>query len=110
MFSEVGVDGRSYISSKRVIGTILILIVMICTIWLVHTEGGTDVVENLLQTAMIIAASLLGISSVTGIWKGNSFKVADDTKNDTDTHKEHIEKLNRKKFKCPYMEQEEKDR
>jgi hypothetical protein len=37
--------------------------------WLVWSEGGTQVVENLLQTLMIMSAALLGISSVTGIWK-----------------------------------------
>lgn len=34
-------------------------------------EGGTSVVESLLETSLIIAASLLGLSSVTGIFKEN---------------------------------------
>jgi hypothetical protein len=34
-------------------------------------EGGTNVVESLLETSLIIAASLLGLSSVTGIFKEN---------------------------------------
>lgn len=75
MFSETGRDGKSYVSSKRVMGVFIILIVMGCMIYLVWREGGTMVVENLLQTSLIIAASLLGISSITGIWKNGSVAV-----------------------------------
>ena len=34
-------------------------------------EGGTQVVENIMQTLLIVSSALLGISSVTSIWKGN---------------------------------------
>ena len=57
------------ISSKRVMGVVVLIVCMICTCWLVWAEGGTTVVENLLQTLMVMAAALLGISSITGIWK-----------------------------------------
>lgn len=57
------------VSSKRVMGVFVLLICMGCTIWLVISEGGTQVVENLLQTLMIMAAALLGLSTVTGIWR-----------------------------------------
>lgn len=57
------------LSSKRVFGSLIILVVLGCTIALVIKEGGTEVVENLLTTAMILGASLLGISSITNIWK-----------------------------------------
>jgi hypothetical protein len=68
-FKEImsGENGR--LSSKRVMGIIVLAVCLICTIWLVYNEGGTQVVENLLQTLMIMAAALLGISSVTSIWK-----------------------------------------
>ena len=68
-FKEIisGENGR--LSSKRVMGVIVLVVCLICTIWLVYNEGGTQVVENLLQTLMIMAAALLGISSVTSIWK-----------------------------------------
>ena len=68
-FKEImsGENGR--LSSKRVMGVIVLAVCLICTIWLVYNEGGTQVVENLLQTLMIMAAALLGISSVTSIWK-----------------------------------------
>ena len=57
------------VSSKRVMGVIVLTVCLGCTIWLVIQEGGTTVVENLLQTLMIMSAALLGISSVTSIWK-----------------------------------------
>ena len=55
------------LSSKRLFGGITILVVLGCIITLVIKEGGTNVVENLLITAMILGASLLGISSVSNI-------------------------------------------
>ena len=66
------------ISSKRVMGMIMSLVCLGCIIYLSIHDGGTVVVENLLQTTLITAASLLGISSVTGIWRGNSVKMGDD--------------------------------
>ena len=71
-FREMVSGGNGIISSKRVMGVVILTICMICTCWLVYAEGGTQVVENLLQTLMIMAAALLGISSVTGIWKKGS--------------------------------------
>ena len=68
-FREMVSGGNGIISSKRVMGVVVLTICMICTCWLVYAEGGTQVVENLLQTLMIMAAALLGISSITGIWK-----------------------------------------
>jgi sorbitol-specific phosphotransferase system component IIC len=63
-------SGSGNVSSKRVSGIISLLISLMCIIYLVLTEGGTTVVENLLQTVLIMAACLLGVSSVTSIWKG----------------------------------------
>lgn len=68
-FREMVSGENGIISSKRVMGVITLVVCMICTCWLVWSEGGTTVVENLLQTLMIMAAALLGISSITGIWK-----------------------------------------
>lgn len=97
MLSECTRLGHSYISSKRVVGVLMMVIVMSCTIYLVWKEGGSDVVENLLQTAMIISASLLGISSVTGIWKGNSMKIGEQHEQKQDQISED------KSFECPYI-------
>ena len=68
-FREMISGENGVISSKRVMGVIVLAVCMICTCWLVWAEGGTQVVENLLQTLMVMAAALLGISSITGIWK-----------------------------------------
>lgn len=54
-------------------------------IYLVVSEGGSGVVENLLQTAMVMAASLLGISSVTSIWKGNQVSMGDNPKGSSES-------------------------
>ena len=62
-------SGRGEISSKRLTCIWLILLVSFCILWLMFTEGGSNVVESLLETSLIIAASLLGLSSVTGIFK-----------------------------------------
>lgn len=76
-FREMISGGNGIISSKRVMGVIILVVCMICTCWLVWSEGGTQVVENLLQTLMIMAAALLGISSITSIWKkGNTAETA----------------------------------
>lgn len=68
-FREIVSGENGKLSSKRVVGFVVLMICVLCTCWLVYAEGGTQVVENLLQTLMIMAAALLGISSVTGIWK-----------------------------------------
>ena len=75
-------SGTGEVSSKRFSGIITLLISLGCIIYLTVNEGGTTVVESLLQTAMIIAASLLGISSVTSIWKDRKNN-SDQTKNES---------------------------
>lgn len=62
------------ISSKRVIGTVTLLLVMMCVIYLTISEGGSRAVEDLLSTAMLLAAGLLGISNITSIWKGDAWR------------------------------------
>lgn len=81
-FREMVSGGNGMLSSKRVMGVIILAVCMLCTVWLVYDEGGTQVVENLLQTLMIMAAALLGISSVTGIWKNG--KVTNTESTDTE--------------------------
>lgn len=77
-------SGSGTISSKRVTGVWLIMLVSFCIIWIMIHEGGTNVVENLLETCLIVAASLLGISSITGIFKGNQeVKVNQSKKSDS---------------------------
>ena len=51
MLSETGPDGKSHISSKRVMGTFVLIISQCCILYLTYRDGSTSVVENLLQTA-----------------------------------------------------------
>ena len=78
-FRELVSGSNGMLSSKRVMGVVILTVCMLCTIWLVYSEGGTQVVENLLQTLMIMAAALLGISSVTGIWKNGKITNTEST-------------------------------
>ena len=66
------------ISAKRLTGFLLILACIVCIIWLTATEGGTDVVESLLQTSIITGCSLLGLSSVTSIWRKGRIQTGGD--------------------------------
>lgn len=76
-FKEIVTGENGFLSSKRVMGVVVLSICVLCTCWLVYAEGGTQVVENLLQTLMIMSAALLGISSITSIWKtGKSSETA----------------------------------
>lgn len=79
-FRQLVSGANGIISSKRVMGMLVLVVCLICIIYLVVAEGGSGVVENLLQTAMVMAASLLGISSVTSIWKGNQVSMGNGSK------------------------------
>lgn len=57
-------------SSKRLVGSVAMLIALGCIVYLTISEGCSPCVEGLLQVLMITSCSLLGISSVTSIWKG----------------------------------------
>ena len=59
------------ISSKRFMGMLALTTSLCCIVYLTIIEGGTNTVENLLETTLIVSSSLLGISSVTNIWKNN---------------------------------------
>lgn len=68
-FMEKVLSAGGGISSKRLMGVVTLFIVLLCIVYLTVTSGATQIVENLLQTAMITATCLLGISNVTSIWK-----------------------------------------
>ena len=57
------------VSSKRIIGAITMLAVLGCTIYFAITEGCTNEVENIIQTLIISACGLLGITSIAGAIK-----------------------------------------
>lgn len=67
-------------SSKRLFGDIAILVALGCIIYLTVTEGCTDCVEGLLQVLIITSCSLLGLSSVTGIWKNGKVSTSQEKK------------------------------
>ena len=73
-FLQSTLSGTGNVSSKRVSGMFSLIVSLGCIVYLVITEGGTNAVENLLQTVLIMAACLLGVSSVTGIWKNPNKK------------------------------------
>lgn len=64
VFSEKGIG-----SSKRVAGMIAEVIALLCVVYLTISEGGSNCVQSLLETTIITGACLLGVASVTGIWK-----------------------------------------
>lgn len=69
VFSENGVG-----SSKRILGTLMLIVCLVCVVYLVFKEGGTSVVENILITTTAVGAGLLGLSSVTNIFKNKGNK------------------------------------
>lgn len=70
VFSEKGVG-----SVKRVAGAFMVGISMACIIYLTLTAGPVPVVQDLLQTSLITGAALLGLYSITSIWKNGSMSV-----------------------------------
>lgn len=85
-FSEKGIG-----SAKRLCGFLICSTSMGCIIYLCIRDGGTSVVEDLLQTSMITGASLLGLYSITSIWKSGQISTTKEHyKNGKLTEKEHI--------------------
>lgn len=67
-FMQLAFSENGSPSSKRVIGGLLVIGVIISTIVSVCL-GHTMFLENILNTSLIVGAALLGLSSVTSIWK-----------------------------------------
>lgn len=65
MFEEP--SGRG--SGKRLVGFLAMMVALFCIVWLVIHEGCTECVEGLLQVLIISACSLLGLTSITSIFK-----------------------------------------
>ena len=78
VFSEKGIG-----SVKRVAGTFITVISMGCIVYLTITAGPVMIVENLLQTSLITGAALLGLHSITSIWKNGSMSVGGNGKDIT---------------------------
>ena len=76
-FSEKGVG-----SAKRLAGLFISFVSMCCIVYLTITAGPVMIVENLLQTSLITGAALLGLYSITSIWKNGSMSVGGPTGKD----------------------------
>jgi coenzyme F420-reducing hydrogenase gamma subunit len=57
---------------KSTIGTVMLFGCFGCIVYLTIKEGGSDTVESLITTAMIISATLLGVNSVADVFKVNN--------------------------------------
>jgi len=78
VFSEKGVG-----SVKRVAGAFMVGVSMACIIYLTLTAGPVPIVQDLLQTSLITGAALLGLYSITSIWKNGSMSVGSGGKDVT---------------------------
>lgn len=67
-FMQLAFSEKGSPSSKRVVGGLLVIGVIISTIISVCL-GHTIFLESILNTSLIVGAALLGLSSVTSIWK-----------------------------------------
>lgn len=76
-WKQVFSGANGYASSKRVLGGLCLLICMAVIIYLAIESKDSDNVKDLLEMMIGVSALLLGISSVTGIWK----KIPKDNKN-----------------------------
>lgn len=63
-FSENGIG-----SAKRIMAAIIITGVMFCTVWSCVKYGMTDNIKSVVETEILTAGGLLGITSVTNIWR-----------------------------------------
>ena len=76
-------------SAKRVVGGVMIVVVMFCTVWSCVKYGMTAHVTSVIETEIITAGALLGVSSVTSIWKeGRMRRRATDYEEDEESKEE----------------------
>lgn len=73
IFSENGIG-----SSKRLVGFIAMIVALSCIGYLTISEGCTNCVEGLLQVLIITSCSLLGLSSVTSIFKNGKVSASQE--------------------------------
>jgi hypothetical protein len=85
IFREIFSGANGKLSAKRVLGGIALFIALGCTIYLVIIENGSNVVENLLMTILIMAASLLGLPAVTGMWNKSSMSIGSQPTSDEES-------------------------
>lgn len=71
-FKEIFCASNGYLSSKRVLGAIALLGCLGIVIGEAIVEGVTDNIKSLIEVLIITSTALLGITSVTSIWKQNN--------------------------------------
>lgn len=74
IFREIFSASSGYLSSKRILGAIVLLACLTITIVQATREGMTDNIKDLFEVLIITSTALLGITSVTSIWKGKKEK------------------------------------
>ena len=82
-FKQLFSGSTGYASSKRVLGAICLLTCMGVIIYLAIQSKDSDNVKSLLEMMIGVSALLLGISSVTSIWK----KIPNSNNNDKKNEK-----------------------
>lgn len=69
---QVFSGANGYASSKRILGAFCLLACMGVIIYLAIVSKDSDNVKNLIEMMMGVSALLLGINSVTSIWRKTS--------------------------------------
>jgi len=61
-----------HLSSKRILGAIVLITCLVVVVFRAHTEGITDNIKDLFEWFIATSTALLGITSITSIWKNNA--------------------------------------
>lgn len=78
MLKELFSSDNGYLSSKRVLGGIVLMSCLIFIIIQAVREGMTDNLKELFEWLIITSSALLGITSITGIWKNKKHNNNDE--------------------------------
>ena len=78
MLKEIFSSDNGYLSSKRVLGGIVLVSCLVFTIIQAVREGMTDNLKELFEWLIITSTALLGINSVTSIWRCKKPKKDDE--------------------------------
>ena len=82
IFRETFSSSSGHLSSKRILGGIVLMTCLIFIVIQAVREGMTDNIKDLFEILIITSTALLGITSVTNIWKGG--KTTKRTKTEED--------------------------
>jgi len=70
IFRETFSASSGHLSSKRILGGIVLMTCLVFIVIQAIREGMTDNIKDLFEILIITSTALLGITSVTSIWKG----------------------------------------